>query len=231
MLVPPGLITAATVARHLGVRGRQFRKLAARTALSSAEPVALGRAMGSFRHVPQLGVMVLRQIRSEAPHRLASWQGALADVLQSASWRRATLALRSDVRNERPPGSAASHVEESLLSPSLGEAMRSLHEQSLATIETHGLGSQVQIEPCIVDRLEDEGEAVVLVGSAGRAFSLSTALLRTANLEREKARGILVATRTGAGVELDVWPAVGEDEPVTWVPDSELLDLRGEAGA
>lgn len=90
--------------------------------------------------------------------------------------------------------------------------------------------SHVQVEPLVVDRLEDEDDAVALVGSQGRAFSIPRALLRAANLDREKARGVLVATRTGAGVEVDVWPAVGEAEAERWEPDPELLALRRDVG-
>ena len=226
MLVPPGLITTSTTARHLRVHGRQLRKLTEQTALSTVAPVALGRAMGSFGFVPQVGVMALRQIRSGAPYRLTSWQAALEDILKSGAWQRAIQVVRSLGRIRRVSARSTSFVEDLLLSPLLRDEMLALQEESLAALEEHELAGQFQIEPLIVDRIEDEDDAVVLVGSEGRAFSLPRALLQAANLERDKARGILVATQTGAGVDVDVWPSVGEDEPRRWEPDAELLALR-----
>ena len=103
--------------------------------------------------------------------------------------------------------------------------------ESLALLEQYDLRDQVQIEDLLVDRIEDEDDAVVLVGNAQRAYALPRPLLRTAGLEWEGARGVLVATRTGVGVHLDVWPAVGEGDTAAWEPDAALFDLRVEVGA
>lgn len=80
------------------------------------------------------------------------------------------------------------------------------------------------------ERLEDAEDAVVLLGDHRRAYALPRALLRPAGLERERARGVLIATRTGVGVDLDAWPAVGEAGDAR-SPDPALLALRLEVGA
>jgi hypothetical protein len=89
----------------------------------------------------------------------------------------------------------------------------------------------VQIEAMVVDRLENDEEAVVLVGPEERAFVLARSLLRIAGLDFEKARGILVATHSGESVVIEVWPAVEGSDATVWQPDSNLLRHRAEVGA
>jgi hypothetical protein len=85
------------------------------------------------------------------------------------------------------------------------------------------LADLVQIENIVVDRLEDEESAVVLVGATERAYLLPRHLLQREGLEREKASGILIVTHTSEGITLDVWPSVSAPEPSEWWQDPEAL--------
>jgi hypothetical protein len=231
VLVPPGIVTLETVGLHVHLQGRRFRALLARTPVGTTDSVSLGRAAGTYRIVPQLGVLLLRQLCSTIPLRLGAWEEALREFLVSAAWRDGTHALAREYRVQRASPSGQKVVETVLRLPSLRSTMVALHTESLAALDRHDLADQVQIEEFVVDRLEDEDEAVVLVGDRQRAFMMPTQLLRIAGLEREKARGILVATRTGAGVDLDVWPAAGMLDGAVWQPDPRLLALRHNVGA
>ncbi len=68
--IPPGLTTQEGAARRLAMTPRQFRGYAERTPLARQRPVALGRGRGTYRFIPQVGVIVLRQIRARTPWRL-----------------------------------------------------------------------------------------------------------------------------------------------------------------
>jgi len=94
----------------------------------------------------------------------------------------------------------------------------------MAAIERHGLASCVQVEDIIVDRFEDDDDAVVLIGASQRPFLLPRARLVEAGITREKQRGVLLLARTGDGVVYDVW-ATSEDDGVNWRPDPALLTL------
>jgi hypothetical protein len=109
--------------------------------------------------------------------------------------------------------------------------MEALHRESMAALDRHGLAEHMQVEAMIVDRLEDDDDAVILVGADQRAYLLPRVLLRVAGLDREKACGVLLATQTSAGIELDVWPAAGAGEGTEWYPDLALLAQRVDVSA
>jgi hypothetical protein len=109
--------------------------------------------------------------------------------------------------------------------------MEALHRECMAALDRHGLTDHMQVEAMIVDRLEDDDDAVILVGADQRAYLLPRALLRVAGLDREKAWGVLLATQTSTGIELDVWPAVGAGEGTEWRPDPVLLAQRVDVRA
>lgn len=171
-----------------------------------------------------MGIPLLRQALSPAPCRLAAWQGAVDDVLASEAWARTLAAIARKPSRERGAAAGAA-VDTLLLSPSLRNTMGNLHHESAQALARHGLDDLIQIQGFVVDRLEDDDDAVILLGPAQRSYLLSRFLLRVAGLDREKVWGILVATRTGTGIDLDVWPAVGEDTSGAWTPDAELLSL------
>ena len=54
--VPPGLATLESTAHHLHVSARRLQALTAQTPLRQVAPVSLGRALGTYRLVPQLGI-------------------------------------------------------------------------------------------------------------------------------------------------------------------------------
>ncbi len=109
------------------------------------------------------------------------------------------------------------------MSSALQPTMAALHHETMTVVDRHDLDALMQVEGMIVDRLEDENDTVILVGEAERAYLLPRTLLRIAGMDYEKARGILIATRTETGIEIDVWPAVGTAIDVAWQPDPELL--------
>lgn len=229
-LILPGLATLETTADHLRVPERRLRALIRATPLARIAPVALGRARGSYRLLPQLGLAALRQALSPVPRRLPDWEAALAALLASEPWRTALARVIDDSGVPSERGGRAP-MERVLLSRTLQPAMAALHRESLMLLDRYDLRDQVQIEDLLVDRIEDEDDAVILIGDAQRAYAVPRPLLRMAGLEREGARGILIATRTGVGVDLDVWPAVGEGDATAWAPDPALLDLRVDVGA
>jgi len=80
------------------------------------------------------------------------------------------------------------------------------------------------VEDIIVDRLEDDDDAVVLIGRAQRPFLLSRVRLVDAGITREKQHGVLLLARTGDGVVYDV-RATDEAASPDWRPDPDLLTL------
>lgn len=230
-LVPPGMVTMESAARHLHISTRRLNALAAQTPLHDIATVALGRSLGTYRLVPQLGVVLLRQALARSPHHLCAWQDALLDVLSSQAWQGATTYLSGRNRMEWYGGSGHAVLEAMLVSMASQSVMDALHQTSLSAIDRHGLGDLIQIEGMVVDRMEDDDDAVILVGATQRAYLLPRELLRVAGLEREKAWGVLVATHTSEGISLDVWPAVGTSASTAWQPDHELLAQRVEVGA
>jgi hypothetical protein len=229
--IPPGLITLESTAHHLHVSARRLQALTAQTSLRRVAPVSLGRSLGTYRLIPQLGIAVLRQVNAGTSYHLQAWQAALADLLASDTWLEATaqLSRRRPVRGDARGGSAA--VERILLSSALCPLMEALHRESMAALDRHGLAEHMQVEAMIVDRLEDDDDAVILVGAEQRAYLLPRVLLRVARLDREKAWGVLLATQTSAGIEVDVWPAAGEGEGTEWYPDLALLVQRVDVSA
>ncbi len=97
--------------------------------------------------------------------------------------------------------------------------MYDLYSESLDVLDRWGLGALVDIDTMIVDRIGDENDAVILLGAAQEPYMLPTAALKAAGLDREKARGFLMATYTSEGVALDAWPTVGA--PEEWQPDQD----------
>lgn len=229
-LVPPGITTMETAARHLRTGARRLHDAAARTHLTDIKPVPLGRSLGTYRLIPQVSVPLLRQALSPAPRRLAAWQDAVDDVLASDAWTRALASVARRPSREHGAGGGAA-VDALLRSPSFYDTMEDLHHESTHALARHGLDDLIQIQGFVVDRLEDDEDAVILLGPAQRSYLLPRFLLRVAGLEREKVWGILVATRTGTGIDLDVWPPVEDDESGAWRPDEALLSLRTEVGA
>jgi hypothetical protein len=224
--VPPGVTTMEIAARHLRVGQRRLHQLAVLTRLTAVAPVHLGRALGSYRLIPHLSVPVLRQALSPEPRRLAAWQEALQDILASKAWAQALNAIAHQPTGPTRP--AQTTVDDLLLSPALLARMDDLYREGEAALTRHGLTDLIEVQSFVVDRLEDAEEAVILVGPTQRSYLLPRWLLRVAGLEREKVWGILMATRTGTGIDLDVWPALGDD---TWAPDAELFALRTDVGA
>ena len=87
--IPPGMTTQEGAARRLAMTPRQFRSCAERTPLTRQRPVALGHGRGTYRFIPQVGVIVLRQARARTPWRLDAWLSTLDDVLRSDEWHAA----------------------------------------------------------------------------------------------------------------------------------------------
>src|SRR5436305_7865863 len=208
-LVPPGLATLESTAHHLHVSARRLQALTAQTPLRRVAPVSLGRALGTYRLIPQLGIAVLRQVNARASYHLPSWQAALVDLLASDTWLEATAHLSRGRRTRGDVRGGRATVESMLVSPMLRPIMEALHRECMAALDRHGLTDHMQVEAMIVDRLEDDDDAVILVGADQRAYLLPRALLRVVWLDREKAWGVLLATQTSTGIERDVWPAVG----------------------
>ncbi len=230
IIVPPGMATLESTARHLRVSAQRLRALTAETPLRQLAPVPLGRSLGTYRLIPQLGIAVLRQMRGDLPYHLHAWQAALADVLDSSTWRQATAHLTAINWADQGAKGGQTAVEEMLVSPALRATMEALQQESAAALDRHGLQEQMQTEKMIVDRLEDNDDAVILVGAEQRAYALPRSLLRLAGLDREKVWGVLIATQTSTGVDLDVWPAAGLSESATWRPDPDLLAHRIDVG-
>ena len=91
--IPPGLATLESTAHHLHVNARRLQALTAQTPLRRVAPVSLGRSLGTYRLIPQLGIAVLRQVNADTPYHLQAWQAALADLLASDTWLEATAHL------------------------------------------------------------------------------------------------------------------------------------------
>src|SRR5581483_9012897 len=105
------MVTMESVARHLHISARRLNVLATQTPLQDIETVALGRSLGTYRLVPQLGVALLRQTLARSPHHLCAWHDALLDVLSSESWREATAYLTGQSRMEWYGGSGHAAIE------------------------------------------------------------------------------------------------------------------------
>ncbi len=221
--IPPGLTTQEGAARRLAMTPRQFRGYAERTPLARQRPVALGRGRGTYRFIPQIGVIVLRQVRARTPWRLDAWLLALDDILGSNEWRAAVQGV-ADQLAKGTPSRASDVVERVALAATQRARMADLYERGMATIERYGLTPYIQVEDIIVDRFEDDDDAVVLIGRTQRPFLLPRARLVEASVTREKQRGVLFLTRTGDGVVYDIW-ATGEDDEANWRPDPDLLTL------
>jgi len=231
--IPPGMATLERTAQHLRVSPRRLYTLTLQTPLKRIKPVSLGRSLGTYRLIPQLGIAVLRQFLVSSSYHLPSWHAALTDLLASETWNDATEHLGDKLGNYRSDslGGGSTALETLLISSALQPTMEALHHETMTVVERHDLDSLMQVEGMIVDRLEDENDAVILVGEAERAYLLPRTLLRIAGLEYEKARGILIATRTETGIGIDVWPAVATSTTVAWRPDPDLLAQRVEVGA
>lgn len=246
--VPPGIVTIESAARHLDISARHLNALAAQTPIQDIETIALGRALGTYRLIPQLGVVLLRQLCVPQPWYLTLWLEAVRDLLTSSAWQHAIEQLRAlaaaqdrpqttwrQLRSTRqahdlPRGRAA--VEAMLLSSALGPATQALHEACMSVLAQKDLANLVQIEDIAVDRLEDADSAVILVGATERAYLLPRHLLRRAGLDCEKASGSLIVTHTSAGITLDVWPSLSPRESAAWWLDPDALrDHMVEVGA
>ena len=237
--IPPGIVTLTDAARHLDLSTRQLHAVAASTPLRSLHTVALGRALGTYRLIPQLGVILLRQLCTAHPWYTPAWQTAIRALLASASWQAALEAVRElAAAQERPrsawrytgsPDAAAGKrpgrgaVEALLTAAPLVPTLEALHEESLALLAHEHLQDQLEVEQMIVDRLLDAERAVILVGTDETAYVLPRQLLRRVSLDEEKALGTLIATHTSAGIVLDVWPALETAAERAWWDNPEAL--------
>lgn len=221
--IPPGMTTQEGAARRLAMTPRQLRGYAQRTALARQRPIALGRGRGAYRFIPQVGVAVLRQARAHLPWHLDAWLATLDDVLRSDEWHAAVQGVVDQLSAGLGPriGDVA---ERASLTATQRARMVDLHERSMVAIERHGLTPCIQVEDIIVDRLEDDEDAVVLVGRAQRPFLLPRVRLVDAGITREKQHGVLLLARTGDGVVYDVW-ATDEVDSTDWRPDPDLFTL------
>jgi hypothetical protein len=226
-VIPPAAMTMDSVARHLQVGPRRAQALLTMSRLNELATLALGHSRGTYRLIPELGIALLRQFQTSAPLRVDLWRQAVHEVIASSSWRTLCATLREI--DWRAAAGGGTGIETVLQSPALGPAMEDLHDANIAALQQYGLDGHLQVEVMQVDRLESAEEAVVLVGPRLRPYLLSRALLRVAVLDREKAWGVLVATRTATGVTIDVWPAVGITLEEA-VPDPDLWVQRIEVG-
>ncbi len=231
-VVPPGVATMESTAHHLQVSARRLQDAVRKTPLEQIKPISLGRSRGTYRLIPQLGIALLRQVLSVYPFRLALWEKAVCEVLGSSAWRQTTKQIIASGRMQWPPQGGSGVLEAMLTSPALGSLMEALQQESTAALMRHGLSDFLQLEDFMVDRLEDEEFAVALIGSKSRrAYLLPRAQLQLVGLDREKARGVLMATRTSRGIDLDVWPAIAPDGSEEWQVDPDLLKYQVEVGA
>jgi len=228
--VPQAIETMDGVARRLHISMRRLRDLVKDTPLATTRTVALGHSVGTYRLWPALSVALLRQFLAAEPWYAREWRAAIEEVLASTAWRQATRSVaRAPTRQKVGGQSARQRVDASLISGALRPAMYDLYSESLDVLDRRGLGSLVDIDTMIVDRIGDENDAVILLGAAQEPYVLPTTVLKAAHLDREKARGFLMATYTSEGVALDAWPAVGA--PSEWQPDLALTRHLVEVGA
>jgi hypothetical protein len=218
-------------ARHLEVGPRRLHALSMHTPLQHIKPVALGRSLGTYRLIPLLGVVVLQQHLAAKPWHLAAWHATLETVLASDAWRQAIDQLREEAWAQHGSSGGSTAVEALLRAPGLCAAMEALQHELVAALHAQGLEDLIQLEEMVVDRLEDEEDAVVLVGPEERAYMLPRTRLRAVGLDHEKSAGVLLATHTGDGIRIDVWPAMRANESAEWRPDPDLLRHRIEVGA
>lgn len=228
--VPRAIETMQGTAHRLHVSMRRLRALVEDTPLASAQTVPLGRSIGTYRLWPSIGVALLRQFLTPTPWYVREWCAAVEDVLASPAWLQATRSVAQvridrDVRGQE----ARQRVDAALASATLRLAMENLHHESLHVLDRRGLGAMVEIDTMIVDRIDDENNAVILLGEGQQPYVLPTAVLKAANLDREKAHGFLMATYTSDGIALDAWPAIGATRE--WRADPDLLRHIVEVGA
>ncbi len=228
--VPQAIETMDGVARRLHISMRRLRDLVKDTPLATTRTVALGHAVGTYRLWPALSVALLRQFLAAEPWYTREWRAAIEEVLASPAWRQATRSVAHVPMRQKAGGqSARQRVDAALTSHTLRSAMRDLYSEGLDILDRRGLGPLVDIDTMIVDRIGDENDAVILLGAAQELYMLPTAVLKAAGLDREKARGFLMATYTSEGVALDAWPMVGV--PEEWQPDPDLMRHLVEVGA
>lgn len=104
-VIPPGMATMESAARHLEISPRRLNALAEQTPLQHIAPVALGRSLGTYRLIPLLGILVLRQLLPATPWHLAAWRAAL-----DTACRAAILPHRSVVFSCADPRRAPRHL-------------------------------------------------------------------------------------------------------------------------
>jgi len=168
-------------------------------------------------------VLTLRQARAHLPWHLDAWLATLDDILRSDEWHASVQGV-VDQLSARTGPRVGDVAERAALAATQRARMADLHERSMAAIERHDLTLCIQVEDIIVDRFEDDDDAVVLVGRAQRPFLLPRARLVDAGITREKQRGVLLLTRTGDGVVYDVW-ATDDGDGANWQPDPDLPTL------
>ncbi len=228
--VPQAIETMDGAAQRLHISMRRLRDLVKDTPLATTRTVALGHSVGTYRLWPALSVALLRQFLAAEPWYAREWRAAIEEMLASTAWQRATrLVARVPARPKVGGQSARQRMDAVLTSDTLRSAMYDLYSESLDVLDRWGLGSLVDIDTMIVDRIGDEHDAVILLGAAQEPYMLPTAVLKAAGLDREKARGFLMATYTSEGVALDAWPMVGV--PEEWQPDPDLMRHLVEVGA
>ena len=219
-VIVPGVVTWEAISRRLQLDRRDLARLLSQSIFGQLQPAAFGRGLGTYRLFPLLAVPLLRQMRARTPRRLDAWQDAIRGLLASATWQSTLDALR------KAPRHSDDNIDRLLLSSDLLEPMAQLQAEMALVLDLHGLTEEFQLAPLIVDRIDEEEDAVVLVGQNQVAYLLPRSLLTLAGIAQEQARGTLTATRTGAAVEIDAWPRAGAAHAPTWQPDPALWAMR-----
>jgi len=228
--VPRAIETMQGAAHRLHISMRRLHALIEDTPLANTPTTPLGRSIGTYRLWPYMGVALLRQCLAPEPWYAREWYAAIEDVLTSTAWLQATRSVAHvRISREARGQEARQRVDAALMSVTLRSAMEDLHHESWRVLNRRGLAEMVEIDTMIVDRIDDENHAVILLGAEQQPYALPTAVLKAANLDREKARGFLMATYTSDGIVLDAWPMIGATEE--WRPDPDLLRHIVEVGA
>jgi len=226
---PVPLTTRELAASHLSVSERHMRALWSQTPLLTIGRIFLGQGRGSYYPVPVLGIALLRQLATATPYHIDRWTAALNDLLQSSSWRNACEAMTQSSTIWPSSSRGRFGFEELVQTEALRPLMHSLYGEMVRGIVDRGVGELWDAQGMIVDRLETDEDAVVLVGEGLAARMLPRALLRLAGLDYEKARGVLTATQTTMGVAFDVFAALDAPSPSTWRPDPDLVAMVVDA--
>lgn len=218
--LPCGVQTIEDAARRVRLSPRHLQRIVKATVLATAPTVALGQARGSYRCWPMLGLPYIYQLLSASMFLRAQWEIALHDALEAPAWRE-TLAQLRDTARQRHEESGSGRIAALLRQPQFRPLMERLWGETQTILEAHGLEGEIDIDHVIVDRIEDDDFAVILLGDTQDGWRIPTEILRRGGIAYEKAHGLLMATRTAHGVIYDAWPAL--DDSAVWQPDPRVL--------